>query len=112
MSQPARSGDLVTPEAVSLTPDIAGLGSRMIASIIDIAMQSAVVIGLSLLFFLGLGGFAGDMTTPALVTYLILVFLVTWGYYPLFEGFWNGRTPGKRLQRIRVVRSDGQPVTV
>jgi uncharacterized RDD family membrane protein YckC len=74
-------------------------------------MQSAVVIGLSLLFFVGIG-FAGDMSTPALVTYLILVFLVTWGYYPLFEGFWNGRTPGKRLQRIRVVRSDGQPVTL
>jgi uncharacterized RDD family membrane protein YckC len=109
MSQPARPGDLVTPEAVSLTPDIAGLGSRMIATIIDIAIQSAVVIGLTILFFQIASAPDG---VAALVIYLILVFLLTWGYYPLFEGFWNGRTPGKRLQRIRVVRSDGQPVTV
>ncbi len=111
MSQPVGSGDLVTPEAVALSPDVAGLGSRMIAALIDIAIQAVVAVGLWLLFFLPVG-LSGDLDGPGLVLFIVLVFLVTWGYYPLFEGLWNGRTPGKRLQRIRVIRSDGQPVTI
>ena len=35
--------------------------------------------------------------------------LIVWGYYPVFEFFLHGRTPGKATQRLRVVRTDGQP---
>ena len=31
-------------------------------------------------------------------------------YFTFFLGFWRGRTPGKRLLRIRVVRLDGRPL--
>ncbi len=35
-----------------------------------------------------------------------------WGtvYLTLFTAFWNGRTPGKRLLRLRVARLDGEPL--
>lgn len=35
-----------------------------------------------------------------------------WGtvYLTLFTAFWNGRTPGKRLLRLRVARLDGKPL--
>ena len=40
----------------------------------------------------------------------VLLFFNFWGYFFLFEGLWHGQTPGKRAQRLRVVRSDGHPM--
>jgi uncharacterized RDD family membrane protein YckC len=37
-------------------------------------------------------------------------FLLFWGYYLIFEWLWAGRTPGKRLVRIRVVDMNGTPI--
>ena len=42
----------------------------------------------------------------------IVSFLLLWGYYIVFEGFWNGQTPGKRLMKLRVIRVDGTPITL
>jgi len=104
---------IVTPEAVSLAVDVAGLGSRMIAAIIDSAIQIGALIGLSFVFgALGRNTTSETVDTVFVVIYLIVIFVLVWGYYPLFEGLWKGRTPGKRAQRLRVVRTDGQPVTI
>ena len=94
----------VTPEAVSISADVAGLGSRMIAILIDTAIQAAIFILIGLaLAGLGLKGTAAVAAVSAGIVFLYL------GYFFLFEGLWAGRTPGKRAQRIRVVRADGQP---
>jgi uncharacterized RDD family membrane protein YckC len=94
----------VTPEAVTITVDVAGLGSRMIAWLIDSLIQLAVVLPI----VLGVG--AGNLAEgPELVVISLVIFLMVWGYYPIFEVLWQGRTPGKRAQRIRVIRTDGQP---
>ncbi len=104
---------IVTPEAVSLTVDVAGLGSRMIAAIIDTAIQVVAIVRLSFLFTaLAETANGGGPGTALVVIFLVVLFVLTWGYYPLFEGLWEGRTPGKRAQRLRVVRVDGQPVTI
>ena len=96
---------IVTPEAVALTLDVAGLGSRMIAIAIDLVIQAGVFLMLSLSFAgLGLRG------TSAQAVLLVSFFLLFWGYFFAFEGMWDGQTPGKRTQRIRVIRADGQPV--
>jgi hypothetical protein len=42
---------------------------------------------------------------------LILIFLVYWGYFALFEAFWNGRTPGKRVAKIRVIHRTGRAIS-
>jgi uncharacterized RDD family membrane protein YckC len=94
----------VTPEAVTIAVDVAGLGSRMIAWLIDSLIQLAVVLPI----VLGVG--AGNLAEgPELVVISLVIFLMVWGYYPIFEVLWQGRTPGKRAQRIRVIRTDGQP---
>ena len=96
---------IVTPEAVPLDLDTAGLGSRGIAQILDTLVQ----IGVLLAFVLIAAGFG--LEGAAQVAVLLLASLVAfWGYYFVFEGLWNGQTPGKRAQRIRVVRADGQPI--
>src|SRR5207247_177679 len=94
-------------EAVPLTVDAAGLGSRMIAALIDTAIQGASILTFSLVYFASIDG---GTTSPQLIAYLLVVFVLAWAYYPLFEGLWGGRTPGKRAQDLRVVDRDGSPV--
>jgi uncharacterized RDD family membrane protein YckC len=98
----------VTPEAVEVDLDIAGLGSRLIASLVDGLAQAAILIG----------GFVAGSLDPAfgegfalVVVGLMLVTMVLLGYHALFEGLWEGCTPGKRAAGIRVISADGQPVT-
>lgn len=40
----------------------------------------------------------------------VVLFLVLFGYDVLFEVFASGRTPGKRITGLRVVRTGGEPV--
>jgi uncharacterized RDD family membrane protein YckC len=99
----SRSDRTVTPEAVTLSVDVGGLGSRTIALFIDLLIQLAVVLGI--LSAVGVG----DMSSVEIVVIFLVLFVIVWGYYPAFEYFLHGRTPGKATQRLRVVRTDGQP---
>lgn len=97
-------GRTVTPEAVTIALDVAGLGSRMIAWLIDTLIQLAIAVPI----VLGIG--AGDLSgSVELVVLSLILFLLVWGYYPIFELSWQGQTPGKHAQRLRVIRTDGQP---
>lgn len=103
-----------TPEQVVLGFEVADLGSRFLAFLLDFLVLLASLTGLSLLAYwtttrldlserlFGWSGFA----------FTLLSFAVLWGYFVYFEGFRNGRTPGKRWVGIRVVQEGGYPVTV
>jgi uncharacterized RDD family membrane protein YckC len=95
----------VTPEAVQLHADVAGVGSRTIALVVDTFLQAMVLVPV---LFVSLGDGVGG--TGEAVVVGIVVFFVLWFYFPAFEWLWRGQTPGKRYQGIRVVRTDGQPV--
>ena len=95
----------VTPEAVQLHADVAGVGSRTIALVVDTFLQLMVLVPV---LFVSLGDGLGG--TGEAVVVGIVVFFVLWFYFPAFEWLWRGQTPGKRYQGIRVVRTDGQPV--
>lgn len=104
-----------TPESVDLAYEPVGLGSRFLAALLDGLIQAGAVIVIGLLmFFTGflvdLGGF-GLLGNIALAILLLLLGLLFSLYKMLFEAFWNGQTPGKRMAGIRVVRSNGLPVT-
>jgi uncharacterized RDD family membrane protein YckC len=98
------AGGTVTPEAVRLQADIAGVGSRSIAWLVDTFIQLVVL--LPVVFVLLSDGSAG---TPEAVAISLLAFIMLWLYYPAFELLRRGQTPGKRVQGIRVVRTNGQP---
>ena len=98
------AGSTVTPEAVRLRTDAAGIGSRSIAFIIDTFLQLVVLVPVG--FVLLSDGIAG---TGEAIAISLLLFVVLWLYYPAFELFRRGQTPGKRWQGIRVVRTNGQP---
>ena len=98
------TGRTVTPEAVLLRTDVAGIGSRSIALLVDLLIQAVVLIPVIMAF--GGDGLA-DMGESALLA--LALFVILWLYFPVFEWLNDGQTPGKRLQRIREVRTTGLP---
>jgi len=99
---------IVTPENIAFRYRVAGPFRRAPAYLIDLAIRFAVAMAASigamtLLGFLGLPGLGLGLT-------LVLWFFLEWFYGGLFEAFWNGQTPGKRLMQIRVLSIDGQPI--
>ena len=97
-----------TPEGVEIELVLAGLGSRLLGALVDFAVQGAVLFALILLG--SAAGLAGD-TGGGLVGMLVVVsmFLTLFGYHVLFETLASGRTPGKRVAGLRVVRQGGEP---
>lgn len=92
-----------SPEGVQLELTLAGLGTRMIAQMLDWLIKLGVALGLLLLLMPSRLG-----STLLLVSVTLVSFF---GYELFFETIWSGRTPGKRASRVRVVMADGSPVT-
>jgi uncharacterized RDD family membrane protein YckC len=111
---------VLTPERVSLEYDIAGIGSRGAAAIVDTLIQATALTVLSIALLsaaaimsspLGLGAPLGRGGTALLVGLFALVILVvTSGYFMFWEILWSGQTPGKRLVGVRVIRENGYPL--
>ena len=103
---------VLTPERVSLQYDIAGIGSRGAAALVDTAIQalalSVVLIGLAATQ--RSAGFSTGSGALLIGLFALAVFLVTAGYFMLFEILWSGQTPGKRLVGVRVIRENGYPI--
>ncbi len=97
-----------TPEGLDLDLTLAGLGSRIIAAVVDAILVGLlvfmVIFGASQLALEGSGG----ILFQAFVT--ILVTLVVLGYLVGFEALNEGRTPGKRAVGIRVVTTEGDSI--
>jgi len=101
-----------TPEHVEVHFDLAGVGSRAAAAILDTGL---VVLGLIALAIAGnaLGTFSrrSEPAGWALAAVILLSFLTFFGYFALFEALNGGRTPGKQALGIRVVMETGHAVT-
>jgi uncharacterized RDD family membrane protein YckC len=95
---------IATPEGVELQLVLAGAGSRFIAAIIDFALQVLLIVLAALVTSDLIGGGIGE----ALLA--VAVFVVLYVYDVAFEVLGAGRTPGKRLTHLRVVREQGNPV--
>ncbi|MGE3272406.1 MAG: RDD family protein [Chloroflexota bacterium] len=115
--------DLRTPEQIDLQYDLAGLGSRCLALIVDLLIQSAVILALGAVFGLGaallaanfrqvLNNTSSTIFIVGVALAILLIFALTWGYFIFFELTWNGQTPGKRAAGIRVLTTRGEPVTL
>jgi uncharacterized RDD family membrane protein YckC len=102
-----------TPELVSIEFPLAGIGSRFIAILVDYLILGAALILLSILgvfLITALGNFGPKSASWGLGIFFLIIFLLFWGYFSLFEAFNNGRTPGKRVAKIRVIHQSGRGV--
>jgi len=104
-----------TPEQIPLEFPLAGIGSRFLAIALDTLIQ---VLGFLMIVFVAeillptAARFTPRALTWAAAIFFLCVFILYSGYYALFEVFWNGQTPGKRLVRLRVISDSGRPITV
>jgi len=98
---------LVTGEAVALDLRPAALPSRIVAGLVDAALQFvalAVIGGIAAAVSL-------DVSEAAAGALGILVLVLVLIVYPVaFETLLRGRTPGKAAMGLRVVRDDGGPI--
>jgi uncharacterized RDD family membrane protein YckC len=116
-----RTVDVATGESVAFSYELAGLGSRFFAMFIDFSIQLAVAAAA----LAALAAYASthpshhvkldphfETTARAIIEAVAIVFafLLFFGYFIIFEWRSQGRTPGKRLLGIRVVRDGGFPL--
>jgi uncharacterized RDD family membrane protein YckC len=115
-----RNARIATGESVAFEYELAGLGSRFIAVLIDLAIQIGIVIAIVLVFAL-LSSLAHGSPTIGKIPigklakaveiglFAIAIFMIFFGYFIVFE--WRfGRTPGKAALGLRVVRDGGFPL--
>jgi len=102
-----------TPELVDIEMPLAGIGSRFIALLIDTLIWFAALFLLFLIFWAispAMEAFSQISYQWQVAIWVFVLFLFNWGYFTLFEAFNNGRTPGKRIARIRVIQRSGRPI--
>jgi len=105
--------NIETPELVAIEMPLAGIGSRFIALLVDYLIWFAgflVLVVLATFLITALHAFNHLSAQWAVAIVIFIVFLVHWGYFTLFEAFWNGRTPGKHVAKIRVIQRSGRPI--
>lgn len=107
--------DAATPEDIVVSVNLAGIGSRATAAMIDVLIQLGMIWVVSMVISIIAAMVAVGSTDAAAVIAavdIIAAFLVLFGYHVVFEYYWRGRTPGKAALRIHVARDGGLPLTI
>src|ERR1700743_3830347 len=95
---------ITTSQNIDIDYEVAGLGERILARLIDLAIFVLILI---------LGSFIGSLTNlfldPGVGLIIILTIYITlFVFYDLlFEVFMNGQSIGKRIMKIKVISLDG-----
>jgi uncharacterized RDD family membrane protein YckC len=97
---------IATPEGIELELVLAGLASRFMAEIVDAALIVAGVLALVAVAAIA-GGTAGLVILSIAVGGLLLLSVC---FHVAFEVLAGGRTPGKRINGLRVVMDGGGPI--
>ncbi|MFW6287205.1 MAG: RDD family protein [bacterium] len=106
---------LTTPENIEIEYKLADLGSRTAAALIDLMIQGVIsvilVIALLLISYYS-PSFWEKYLGWIIGISIILYFIITYGYFIVMELNMNGKTPGKKVLKLRTIRNNGQPLTL
>jgi uncharacterized RDD family membrane protein YckC len=120
---------VTTPEHVAVEYEVAGLGSRFAAALVDGFIQAALL-AILLVALVAFGSLSCDPLVGAMERHsrgepdalahflsgrfmavlTVSLFAVQIVYHAAFEALRDGQTPGKRLLGIRVVTAGGYPL--
>ncbi|MCK4643872.1 RDD family protein [bacterium] len=104
--------DLATSQNVVVELPLAGLGTRILANIIDtLIIYFAMIFIFIVANISNLFKYVEALPEWVIAILIILLFVLSWGYFPLWEFYGNGKTPGKRALKIRVRMDNGSPLT-
>ncbi|MCL1691334.1 RDD family protein [Elizabethkingia anophelis] len=100
--------DINTSQNVNISFDPASIGERILAFIIDNVIKIAYSLVIYLIIAYIFGFKILKITDQwSLVAIFAIISLPVNLYTLLFESFMEGQTPGKRIMKIRVVKTDG-----
>jgi uncharacterized RDD family membrane protein YckC len=91
-----------TPEGVDIALHAAGPLARLCAWMIDFCIRGGVTLAVGVPLLM-LGEFGSGL-------FMILFFALEWSYPVLFEVLRQGKTPGKSVLGLRVIKEDATPV--
>lgn len=100
---------ILTPEKTILSYRLAGLGSRIGAHLIDLAIVGALMFGSAFGIFFVLSRVDQGLAEGITIAFVSALPFI---YFICLEGFWNGQTLGKKAIGIRVRMLDGTPITM
>jgi uncharacterized RDD family membrane protein YckC len=103
-----RRREIVTPEGVAITVEVADYGERAGAFLIDLVIWFLAWVAAFLLLLFSVGSIT--KSGVALAVALFISFLIRNLYFTYFEIAWRGATPGKRVVGLRVIDRHGGPL--
>ncbi len=111
MARPLSDSDLVvaTPERVSFDYQVAGLGTRAIAQLLDLLIVAGILI--AVYFFAFAATTVTSSNTVGSLIGIVGSFIVVFGYFWISEALFSGQTLGKKAFRLRAVGDRGEPLT-
>lgn len=105
---------IITPENIEVEYTLADIASRTAATLLDMLIQGIILLLLGLAVFL-ISHFSPSFWEEYygwIIGISILVYaVICFGYYIFAELNMNGRTPGKKVLKLRAIRNNGQPLT-
>lgn len=98
-----------TSQNVNINFNVASIGDRVIAFILDLLIKIAYGIAVLYTFFsiLDLGYLLSGMDQWSVMAVYIILLFPTVVYPVVLESLMEGQTPGKKVMKIRVVKIDG-----
>jgi len=104
---------ITTSQNIDIDYEVAGLGERIVARIIDIAIIVALLLLIVMAPLVGIyqSGNSRSALTGIVIFYIILAAFFTF-YDLICEVFFNGQSVGKRVMKIRVISLDGGSPTL
>lgn len=114
--------EVVTPENIEFDYEICGPVRRLFAFTLDWIFVSVALVALHVILsilmgligltglWVNLGGLWEFLYAVYGAATLVSLFVIVWFYGCIFETWWNGQTPGKRLLGLRVMSYTGKPI--
>jgi uncharacterized RDD family membrane protein YckC len=94
---------------VSFDYQVAGLGTRAVAQILDLLIVAGILLAM-ILVAAGVGAYTRSQ--PLVTLFFVLgSFVVIFGYFWISEAIWSGQTLGKKAFRLRAAGDQGEPLT-
>ena len=90
-----------TAQNITITQNVAGVGERILAYLVDGLIMLIYLISIGLLMS-GMRLSGGEEWV-----FILVIGLPVFLYFLVWESLWNGQTPGKAALKLRVVKIDG-----
>lgn len=105
-----------TPEQIEVSLEIAGIGSRFVAQVMDWLIKWGIFFLLFILVSVAAGILGAALSFDKTISYVLAALMIAvfyaflLGFDIYFEVRHNGQTPGKKFAGIRVLREGGAPL--